>query len=165
MTMTVKQALSIANGITHVMNSRTGVNTAVVTLAGEVERLQPIIRLAEMLIQPDSGYSGPKLVGHERARTALLSAVRGMNYSDPRVEHAKELQAIVDTLPLNGDGDRITLGSKQWLRLRDCWVQAVVLGISKPEIRVGHGGDDYRDYAEYVGPKTLFTNKPNDKET
>ena len=75
------------------------------------------------------------------------------------------LTALVDTMPLNGDGDRITLGSKQWLRLRDCWVQTMVLGVSKPEIRVGHGGDDYRDYAEYVGPKTLFTNKPNDKET
>ncbi len=111
MSMTVQEALSIANGITYAMNSCTGVNVAVVTLAEEVGRLQ----------------------------------------------------AIVNTLPLNGSGDRITLGSKQWLRLGDCWVQTMVFGVSKPEIRVGHGGDDYRDYVEYAGPKALFTKEPKDE--
>ena len=49
MTMTVKQALSIANGITHVMNSQSGVHSAVVTLAEEVERLQKQINNLDIL--------------------------------------------------------------------------------------------------------------------
>ncbi len=49
MTMTVEESLSIANGITHVMNSRTGVNAAVVTLAEEVERLQKQINNLDIL--------------------------------------------------------------------------------------------------------------------
>ena len=50
----------------------------------ENARLRKIITLAEMLIQPVNGLDDVQLVGHAKFRRALMNAVRGYKYTDPR---------------------------------------------------------------------------------
>jgi phage shock protein A len=67
----------------------------VLALQAEVERLRQIVSLAKMLIQP-TVTSGPILEGHQSHREALLHAVRGMAFTDPR-------EAFLERLLVEGD--------------------------------------------------------------
>ena len=81
MTMTVSEALDHAWWLKKVMNSRAGVNAAVVTLAEEVKRL---------------------------TADAACDKCGSIYRSDVQCPWCERdyYKAIVDTLPLNGDGDR-----------------------------------------------------------
>jgi len=59
----------------------------------EKRRLRSIVSLAKMLIQPTS-VGGPILEGHQKHREALMQAVRGMKYTDPRDAELSRLRTL-----------------------------------------------------------------------
>lgn len=63
-------------------------------LTAENERLQAIVSLAKLLVQPTD--DGPQLVGHKRFRDALHGAVHGLTYTDPRDEAMLDLDEARD---------------------------------------------------------------------
>lgn len=69
------------------------IGEVIVEAADEIERLQKIVSLAEMLIQPTD--DGPQLIGHKNFREALLYAVRGLKYTDPRDGEIERLRAEI----------------------------------------------------------------------
>ncbi len=73
-------------------------------------------------------------------------------------ERLTDLQAIVNTLPLNGDGDRITLGSKHWTKVPE-WGQVTAYQISTDKVDVT---DCQGDFIHLV-PNDLFTTKPKEE--
>jgi len=66
-------------------------------LLADNKRLQLIVDLAKMLIQP--GPDGPQLEGSKRHRDALLSAVRGMKYENETQRLRKAMRDVLDGCP------------------------------------------------------------------
>ena len=73
-------------------------------------------------------------------------------------DEVERLTAIVNTLPLNGDGDRITIGSEQSVNVPSYgWCAVVVEELSRSEA----GLDDGTGFRRYDF-SDLFTRKPKD---
>ena len=76
-------------------------------------------------------------------------------------DEVERLLAMVDTLPLNGDGDRITLGSTQWAAdgPKCHLVEVEEVSLSSAGVRLVDARNTFRNF-ERVDNLTLFTKKP-----
>jgi hypothetical protein len=71
-----------------------------------------------------------------------------------------DLQAIVDTLPKNGDGKPIALGSKYWAFWDGSWCVVTVWEINATLVSCSFSGLHDEDLEHHFGVDELFSENP-----